>query len=433
MRTLVIVLVLCGIANSAPMERKSYRNWKLVQVVPVTTEQVDFLRKLENDWLLDYWEHVHINKAAAVMLSPEMYPAFVSEVTAHGMTSHVAIEDLQKLAEDAMIPAQNIKVSPQLDMDHSKYHKLNDVMNMIDYFAENKASVAKRTIGHSLENRPIEKLEINSASGVPNKKIIYLEVLAHAREWITTASTMYFIDNLLNPDAAKASEAQFLLDNFEWHIVPVTNPDGYLYSWGSDRYWRKNRRNTGNANCPGVDLNRNFDANWGGPGTSTSPCSSTYLGTAAESEPETKAITNDVRGMSTKPVAYIAVHSYSQYLLIPFGWKSEPDLPNIQDIRNTANLGSQAISSTSGRSFEVGKPWEVLYEAAGTSQDWACKESLVNIPFCITYELLPSGNQGNSGFAPSASMIVPSGDDLWHSLYAMAVELNDNKWQPPSN
>ena len=29
--------------------------------------------------------------------------------------------------------------------------------------------------------------------------------------------------------------------HFEWHIIPVLNPDGYVHTWTRDRMWRKNR------------------------------------------------------------------------------------------------------------------------------------------------------------------------------------------------
>ncbi len=31
--------------------------------------------------------------------------------------------------------------------------------------------------------------------------------------------------------------------DFEWHVIPVVNPDGYEFSWGGglNRRWRKNR------------------------------------------------------------------------------------------------------------------------------------------------------------------------------------------------
>ncbi len=62
--------------------------------------------------------------------------------------------------------------------------------------------------------------------------------------------------------------------------------------------WRKNLNfGSGNDGCnelfgnPGVDLNRNFDFRWGDlNGSSSDPCADTYHGPSAESEPETKAV-----------------------------------------------------------------------------------------------------------------------------------------------
>ena len=48
-----------------------------------------------------------------------------------------------------------------------------------------------------------------------------------------------------------------LVDSTRIVIVPVVNPDGYLFSWSSERYWHKNRR-PNNPSDFGVDLNRNW-------------------------------------------------------------------------------------------------------------------------------------------------------------------------------
>lgn len=42
--------------------------------------------------------------------------------------------------------------------------------------------------------------------------------------------------------------------------------------------------------CIGVDLNRNWVNDWGGDGSSHSPCSDFYAGPKAFSEPEAKAM-----------------------------------------------------------------------------------------------------------------------------------------------
>jgi len=44
--------------------------------------------------------------------------------------------------------------------------------------------------------------------------------------------------------------------------------------------------------CEGVDLNRNWDWHWAGVGASQDPCSDTFAGTHAFSEPETRAVSD---------------------------------------------------------------------------------------------------------------------------------------------
>ena len=55
---------------------------------------------------------------------------------------------------------------------------------------------------------------------------------------------------------------------FDFYILPVTNPDGYVYSWTTDRMWRKNRRPIGQspapASVPGYP--GGFGGGWGGAG-----------------------------------------------------------------------------------------------------------------------------------------------------------------------
>ncbi len=76
-----------------------------------------------------------------------------------------------------------------------------------------------------------------------------------------------------------------------------------------DRMWRKNRKPVG-GNCFGVDLNRNFGYQWNKGGSSSNPCSDTYHGGSAMSEPEALALQNY---MTPKPwTTYLTFHSYGQ-------------------------------------------------------------------------------------------------------------------------
>lgn len=96
----------------------------------------------------------------------------------------------------------------------------------------------------------------------------------------------------------------------------LTPSKGFKFT-ASDRMWRKNRSNNGGDRCKGVDINRNWDYKWGGPGASPSVCHETYRGPSAASEPETKGAAESIdRVAKSQGVAlYIDWHSYSQLIL----------------------------------------------------------------------------------------------------------------------
>ena len=113
----------------------------------------------------------------------------------------------------------------------------------------------------------------------------------HAREWISPSTAMFIARDILSAfDKPSRSQRQVgesnvpgvdgiserfgaLLEQFDFFIIPVVNPDGYdfshsthLPSWlnvfsnvaSSQRYrmWRKNKAALGGGYCDGVDLNR---------------------------------------------------------------------------------------------------------------------------------------------------------------------------------
>lgn len=121
------------------------------------------------------------------------------------------------------------------------------------------------------------------SNGKPNLPAIWIDGGIHAREWISPAVVTYLIDYLV--ENSENLEADF-------YILPVINPDGYEYTFVSDRLWRKNKRKAGHSGCFGVDLNRNFGYRWGGKGTSNDICHEIFAGSGPFSEPETDAIRN---------------------------------------------------------------------------------------------------------------------------------------------
>ena len=82
----------------------------------------------------------------------------------------------------------------------------------------------------------------------------------------------------------------------EFHVLPVFNPDGYEYTWRSDRLWRKTRSlSIESIFCRGVDAERNFDHHFcAETDQDHTPCSDYYCGDYALSEPEVVAFRNHV-------------------------------------------------------------------------------------------------------------------------------------------
>lgn len=118
----------------------------------------------------------------------------------------------------------------------------------------------------------------------------------HAREWISVASVSYIINELVENKDSLDKELQ----DTDFYIVPLLNPDGYEYSHESERLWRKNRRRNLGAFCVGTDLNRNWDYEWGGSGSSKFPCQEIYAGPSPLSEPETKSVANFILNNESK-------------------------------------------------------------------------------------------------------------------------------------
>lgn len=58
------------------------------------------------------------------------------------------------------------------------------------------------------------------------------------------------------------AEVVQMLQKIDFFIVPVLNPDGYIYSRTQRRFWRKNRSEQNGT--IGVNLLHNFDFEWDG-------------------------------------------------------------------------------------------------------------------------------------------------------------------------
>jgi len=229
------------------------------------------------------------------------------------------------------------------------------------------------------------------------KPAAFFNGVTHSREplgqEITRRYAMWLLQNY-NTD----SLARWLVNNRKFVFAPVMSPDGYVYNetYVSTDGWRKNRRNNGGSY--GVDLNRNYGYKWGydNSGSSGTPSSETYRGTARFSELETQAARNLF--MVNKFRAGCDYHTYGHYNMCPYGYANviPADMTIFQEVLDTINRYNNYGTSRTGRIYAV------LYAANGSSVDWEYADTLEGgqqkfIEFAITIEAATSGFwQGNT-------------------------------------
>lgn len=198
----------------------------------------------------------------------------------------------------------------------------------------------------------------------------------HAREYVTAETAMRFAEWLVTHYGSDP-DATWILDHHEIVVSPQANPDGRKIA-EAGQLWRKNTDNDdGCLSSFGVDLNRNYAFKWGVAGSSTNPCSETYRGPSAASEPETQAHQNlilslfpDQRGPNDPDPApitatgiLISLHSFSELVLWPWGWTSAP-APNAADLQAIGAKFATYNHYTAQQSYQ-------LYPTSGTTDEYA--------------------------------------------------------------
>lgn len=258
----------------------------------------------------------------------------------------------------------------------------------------------------------------NQAQAGP-KPLFFILSAIHARELATAELSLrfaeYLLDNYqLNPDVT------WLLDHTDIQFLLHANPDGrQVVEADLGTYWRKN---TNPDLCAepwnwGVDLNRNYSFEWGAwNGSSPNPCDETYRGPAAASEPETQAVQDylrtvfpDQRGEELTapapldtPGIFLDIHSYSQLVIWPWGFTSQP-APNGPQLQT---LGRKLAYFNGYTPYQAAQ----LYPTDGSTDDFVYGELGVA---ALTFEIGTSFYQSCTSFE---SLVLP--ENLGALLYA---------------
>ncbi len=296
----------------------------------------------------------------------------------------------------------------------------SEVEAKLDEFRTNYPTLitARSSIGKSRQNRDLWAVKISDNPDIdePEPEAI-IDSLTHAREPQGMMSTLYFMDWVLE-NYPTDPMAKFLVEEREMWIVPVQNPDGYVYNEQTNPngggMWRKNRRYN-NFYSRGVDLNRNWSYKWGydNMGSSGSPSSETYRGPSAMSEPEDQAMGSFIS--SRGAVERLSIHCYGNMWIIPwcYDYILTPD-----DALFRAVADEMAPDG-----YDIGTSWELLYLVNGGSVDWDYGDQGI-----LTFS--PEMGRVTDGFWPSTDRIVPIAQKNLPSLqYFFAISGSFLEWE----
>ncbi len=382
-----VVTVAAAVSPAWAQQRVDYTGHKLVRVQVSSEDDLKQLQTISPD----LWTEGSRLGEVPARIPPERMNALEDS----GLAYEVVIEDLGPLTRPSL------RTQGRSD-EFTAYMTFAEIVTFINDLAASRPDLCQVIdIGDSIEGRDLWVLHITGPAAGPKPAVFY-ESLIHAREWISAPVVLYFAQHLIeNYDADPCVRA--LVDNVDIYLMPCVNPDGYAYSWSTDRLWRKNRR-LNDGGSYGVDLNRNWGYMWGYAGSSSAPASMTYRGTDPFSEPESSAVSQFI-AVHPNMRAFVDYHSFSELILYPWGYACTggPPEPDRTIHERVTTAYQDEMIGVGGEYYYTGPGCDLLYQTSGTTVDWTYGDQDI---LSFTVELRPRGE--NPGFLLPPEEIIPT-------------------------
>jgi hypothetical protein len=402
----IAILLSLGVAPGAKAGAGPYSGDRVFRVTVVNAAQRDQVVALARD----VWSCGGAGIGTFdVQVAPENFDALAQS----GVAYETLIDDVQALL-DADAASRSAGNGGDWFSNYKTYQEISDRITLLSQQYPALATVS--SVGQSVEGREVFAIRITGPDTESNpadlRPVFYIGATQHAREWIAPMTAMFLVQQLLDLYGVDP-RVQTIVDSVDFRFVPVNNPDGYDYTWTTDRFWRKNRKINEGSSCVGVDTNRNWEYAWGGNGSSGDPCSEVYRGTGAWSEPETAVLRDFVLSFSDRLMAGWDIHSYGQLVLEPWQYTLEapPDSAYLHEI---GSLMARAIADVHGVQYVAGQGSRILYLAAGGTHDWIYGQfGAVGIGIELR----------GQGFVLPPDEIIPTGEENFESLLRLNERL----------
>jgi predicted deacylase len=190
------------------------------------------------------------------------------------------------------------------------------------------------SIGQTTQGRELWALKITDNPGVQEAEPEVVWVGGHHGDETIGVEVCYYVAKYLLDNYGTNTQVTWLVNNREFWVIPMFNPDGYV---AGSRY-----------NAQGTDLNRNY---YCPDGSNAGTC---------WSAPETRALRDFCVGKN--PVTSLQFHAGAVYVnyLWDYTYNPTPDEPMIITLSN-------GYGSRSGLPVTNGADW---YIVQGSCQDW---------------------------------------------------------------
>lgn len=424
-------------ASELPIDLTPYKN----QVVIRINLTVDILQEIRSRGIKIWAQNskaqtvdcqLHVDMAEALLtefgvtsshvlikdLSQAIFETYPEDLTAtnHTMFDTVKTHDFAASLSPEMSSLETLRALSEVFF--KQFRPLDSVHAWLKILQETYPNIITlETIGETYEGRPLQVVHLlvpHDDTSHDEKRTIVVTGGVHAREWISVSSVLYGIYEILNHFESNPEEWQELA-KLDFLFIPVLNPDGYEYSWTTDRLWRKNRQpaeGIEDSSCKGIDIDHSYDFHW--TPSSDSVCGEDYAGTYPFEAYESRAWdtylnkTNEAH----KIWGYIDLHSYSQEILIPYAFSCEQRPRDEENLIELAYGISKAIRLTSGRYYSVlpaciDRDSDLIPDmGAGSALDY-----MYHHKSYWAYQIKLRDN-GSQGFLLPAKYIVPVGKEI---------------------
>jgi len=374
-------------------EKVTYNGYSVLRMQINDTNLQDIL-SIAEQYNLDIWAKNAQDKWMDIMIPPNQEISNIIKQHNHV----VSIKDV----EDHLQSVEGYNATQKRQTFFDYFPPYADVLTWLNSINSRYPSNTQLiNIGTTSGGNAIRGIRIYQSGGT--KRTIFIQGGIHAREWITVTTALYIVQEIFkHPN---------LLAVFDFYILPVLNVDGYIYSHTTARLWRKNRQSVTGSTCIGTDLNRNYAYAWGRGGASSDPCAETFMGRSAHSAPEVAAVTAYLTNLRSSLAFFLDIHCYGAMWMSPWGYTYDypPRYPQLDQIMQVARSSVRAVN---GNTYAIGTSANVIYIAAGGSDDWAFGSLDVTPSF--TVEIF-----GNT-FQTPTNQIVRLGSEILNGVVGVA-------------